>query len=51
MDDIIKVRKNCVIVEFNVLGKYINILKRKWLEWERNGLVFFGLGDLLDLDS
>lgn len=51
VDDIIKVRKNCATVEPNVLGKYTNIPKRKWLEWERNGLVSFGSGDLLDSDS
>lgn len=50
VDDIIKVRKNCATVEPNVLGKYTNIPKRKWLEWERNGLVSFGSGDLLDSD-
>lgn len=51
VDDIIKVRKNCATVEPNVLGKYTNIPKRKWLEWERNGLVSFGSGDLLDSDG
>lgn len=54
VEDNINVRKNVSQLDpiMIILAKYTNISKKKWVEWEKKGLVSFGSKDqdTFDLD-